>query len=566
MENAKKIVIIGGVACGPKAASRARRLLPDAEITIVEQGEIISYGSCGIPLYLAGMLPDIDSLMTTASGMKRSIEYFDQEKAVQVMNRTRATAIDRDKKEVVIYQQETDMESRLPYDKLVLAVGAHPIVPDVPGIQLNGVTVLHDPLQAESIRAKIKEEGVKQIAIIGGGAIGLEIAISLIGKGREVVLVERSDQLMPGIFDPEMADLIKRELEDNGVNVLLGEGLKTLKGDSQNQVKKFTTAKGIYDTDLVIIATGVRPNVELARECGLEIGETGAIKVNEYLQTSDPDIYAGGDCVENVHLVSGQKVYVPLASTSNKHGRVIGSNLAGKKETFPGILGTSAIQAGDYNAGKTGLTEKEALKLGYPVISTIVSGHDTAHYHPMHGKAIVKVIAHQETGKILGAQVAGMGEVIKRLDVYAAAIYMGADLKQVSNFDTGYAPPFSTPIDIGIHGANALLNLKEGLVKAVSVAEVKQMLADKADFIMLDVRSAKEAKLRPLRGGVVVNIPITELRARYGELSPNRNIIAFCPLGIRSYEAATLLQGKGFQDVSFMKGGTSALPELTDVE
>lgn len=565
MEKSRKIVIIGGVAAGPKAAARARRLMPDAEITIIEQGELISYGSCGIPLYLAGMLPGINSLMATAYGIKRDAAYFLKEKNIRFLTKTRAEFIDRNKKEVVVSYLEEGQEDRIPYDQLVLAVGANPVVPDVPGIDLKGVIVLHHPGQAETILSKVRD-GVKRIAIIGGGAIGLEIAVSLTGRGREITLVERADQLMPGVFDPEIAALLKLELEDNGVTVLTGESLKTLKGDTQNNVKRFTTAKGIYETEMVILACGVKPNVDLARECGLEIGETGAIKVNQYLQTSDPEIYAAGDCVENIHLVTGKPVYVPLASTSNKHGRVIGSNLAGLKETFPGVLGTSALQAGEYNAGKTGLTEQEAEKLGYPVITTIVSGHDTAHYHPMHGKGIIKLVAHQETGKLLGAQVAGMAEVIKRLDVLAVAIQFGADLDQISKLDLGYAPPFATPIDLSIHGANALNNLKQGLVKGVSPRELERMLAEKEDVLLLDVRTAGEAKQRPLTGGLTINIPLSELRDRIGELSTKRRIVTVCPLGIRAFEAACFLKGKDFPDVAFLKGGTSALPGLMDLD
>lgn len=564
MEKQGKIVIIGGVAAGPKAAARARRLMPDAKITVIEQGELISYGSCGIPLYLAGMLPDIESLMTTAAGLKRNVEFFLKEKNVSVLTKTRASFIDREKKEVVVSCLDKKKEERIPYDRLVLAVGANPIIPDVPGIDLKGVTVLHHPGQAQFIRTSLKD-GVKKITIIGGGAIGVEVAASLVGRDREIILVEKADQLMPGVFDPEIAALIKQELEDNGVTVLTGEGLKTLKGDSQNNVKRFTTVKGIYETEMVILACGVRPNVELARECGLAIGETGAIKVNQYLQTSDPAIYAGGDCVENIHLVTGRPVYVPLASTSNKHGRVIGSNLAGLKETFPGILGTSAIQVGEYNAGKTGLTEKEAVKLGYPVVTTIVSGHDTAHYHPMHGKGIVKLIAHKETGRLLGAQVAGMAEVINRLDVYAVAIQLGADLDQISKFDLGYAPPFATPLDLSIHGANALNNLKQGLVKGISPRELQCMLAEKEDVTLLDVRTRVEAKQRPIKG-FVVNIPLSELRERYGELSTKRRIVTVCPLGVRAYEAACFLQGKGYQETFFLQGGISALPGLIDLD
>ncbi|ATW28856.1 FAD-dependent oxidoreductase [Candidatus Formimonas warabiya] len=565
MTSSKRIVIIGGVAAGPKTAARARRLLPEADITVIEQGEHISYGSCGFPLYLAGMIPDLTSLSVTAAGLKRDVTYFAQEKDVRFLVKTCATFIDREHQEVVVWDREQKKESRLPYDDLVLATGSQPVIPDIPGIELKGIISLHHPEDAQLIRSAV-QDGVKKIAVIGGGLIGMEAAAALSRPGREVTVFEKEEQILPGILDPEFAGLVRAHLEENGIQVFTGETLKGIKGDGKGgNVRRITTNKSIYDVELVVLACGVRPNIQLASACGLTIGATGAIQVNAYLQTNDPHIYAGGDCVENVHLVSGRKVYFPLASTANKHGRVIGSNLAGLQEKYPGVLGTVALQAGDYNIGKTGLTEAEAKKLGYPVRCALVSGHDTAHYHPLHGKGMLKLVVHEETEKLLGAQVVGIGEVIKRLDVLATALHLGADAHQIAHLDLGYAPPFATPIDLCLHGVHTLQNLKQGLAQAIPSRELARMGQEKeGDFLLLDVRTSEEARRRPVKDPRSVNIPLSDLRTRFSELFPQKEkkIVTVCPLGVRAYEAACLLKGKGFTDVAFLEGGISALPGL----
>ena len=264
--------------------------------------------------------------------------------------------------------------------------------------------------------------------------------------------------------------------------------------------------------------------------------------------------------MENKHLVSGEAVYVPLASTANKHGRVIGSNLAGIKDRFPGILGTMAMQVFEYNVGKTGLTEKQARAAGLMVTCIIASGHDTAHYHPLHGAGVIKLIADRETGKILGAQAAGNGEMIKRIDVVATAMQFAATVEQLQNLDLGYAPPFSTPMDFLIHAANTWQNVNSGLVQGISPQELRNRVGSTDDFAILDVRTPGETGRNPLEDQRVIEIPLMELRARIGELPKDKKIVTLCQLGVRSYEAARILQGEAFHDIVFVEGGLFAIP------
>jgi len=559
MDKAQRIVIIGGVAAGPKAAARARRLLPEAEITVVEQGEMISYGNCGLPLFLEGQIPSIKPLIATAAGVPRDLKYFTAEKKLNFHNRTRALKIRRQEKTVDILDLETGQESSLPYDQLVLATGSLPVIPPVPGTDLAGVTPLHHPSHAQLIMDAVKG-GAQHIVIVGAGLVGLETAAALAGRGRSVVVLEREGQLMPGILDRELADLLLAQMQDNGVEFRLGAGLQSIQGDQEGQARKALTAEEEIPADLVILACGVRPQVDLARECGLTIGPTGAIQVDDHLLTSDPSIYAAGDCVQSLHLVSGKSVYGPMASTANKQGRVVGGNLAGRNEKFSGILGTMAMQVFEYNVAKTGLTEDQAIKAGFQVTATLSAGHDTAHYHPMHGAGVLKLICESGSGRILGAQAAGSGELIKRIDVLATAIHFGATADQVQNLDLCYAPPFSTPMDLAIHAANTWLNVHDGLARGITPPQLQGMISREEDFLILDVRTPGETKGNPLEDRRVLAIPLLELRSRIDEVPADKKIVTFCQLGVRAYEAARVLRGQGFGDVFFLEGGMFALP------
>ena len=553
-----KVVIIGGVAAGPKAAARLRRLRPEAEITIIEQGELISYGACGLPLYLGNLVPEMEELMMTTSGSVRDPDYFYDTKSVKVLNNTRAEAIDREHKTVKVRNLIHNQEDTLFYDYLVLATGAKPIIPSLPGRDLANVFTLHHPDDAQRLRELVRSKTIKHLTIIGAGLIGMEAADALASPRLQVTICEAKTRVLPNLLDPDMSALVEQQARSQGVEILLSCQVQELRSGDNGKVARVVTNSGEFDTDAVIIAVGVRPEVELACAAGLELGVTGAIKVDSRMQTSDPAIYAGGDCVENYDLVTGQAVYTPLASTANKHGRVIADNIAGRDARFPGVSKTSVLQCFEYNIGRTGLGEEEARDKGWSVQRIVVSGYDTTHYHPMHDRVKIKLIAESVSGRILGAQVVGSGEGIKRLDVLVTAMKYGATLEDIAYLDLGYAPPFSTAIDLVAHTANALDNKISGLAKSVSTAELSA-LAEEADVYILDVRKPDEIESNPISFENKIEIPLRELNQRWREIPAQAKIITVCELGVRSYEAACTLQGKGLSAVYYLEGGSSIL-------
>lgn len=560
----KRILVIGGVAAGPKAAARTRRLLPKADITVIEQGSLISYGSCGLPLLLEGMVRSVAELTTTASGIVRDQGYFSSEKNIDFLVRTVAENIDVENQEVTVFDLERKKTKKLPYDNLVLATGGKPVIPRVPGVDLPGVIVLHHPNEAIKIKDVIKE-GAKRILIIGGGLIGLEVAAAISNPRRQVIVIEREEQLLPGLLDAEIASLVEDELKKNGVQVITGQELKSIEVLNGTD-KRVRLDNETLSAELVILACGVRPNTGLAKEAGLVIGSTGAIKVDEFLRTSNPKIYAAGDCIENRHLVSGQQAYVPLASTANKQGRVVGSNIAGLKETFPGIMGTGVFQLFEFNGGKTGLTEREAKNLGFEVVTGISAGLDSAHYHPLYSGGLIKLVACGETKRLLGAQVAGHGELVKRLDVISTCIQLGATLDQMANLDLGYAPPFATPIDLSIHATNNLRNKFQNTLIGIKPTEFEELLKGGSEILIVDVRTPNEREDRPIKANNVLKIPLYQLRANLNQIPKGRKIVTVCELGIRGYEAQRILLGAGYQDVSNLEGGVYGLPQRMIVE
>jgi NADPH-dependent 2,4-dienoyl-CoA reductase/sulfur reductase-like enzyme/rhodanese-related sulfurtransferase len=556
----RRIVIIGGIATGPKAAARARRLDPDAEITIIERGGLFSYAGCGIPFYIEGLIEDLPSLLCTARGVIRDDDYFEMEKDIKALCWTEATKINRDEKTITVRGVESGDEYDIPYDKLILAVGASPIIPRMEGSDLKGVHRIYTPLDADSIRKEL-EAGQSSVAIIGGGLIGMEVCGAFVSRGCQVTVLEMMDRLVPTLLDEDIALLLEKYLRGNGVDVRKGSRVVRLLGDGSGRVAGVETADGQrVEADLVVMAIGVRPNVELAKGAGLTIGETGAIAVNEFLQTSDPDIYAGGDCVENTCMITGRKIYVPLGSTANKHGRVIGDNVTGRSTKFPGVTSTAVFKVLDYNIGTTGLNSRDAEKYGYNLVASVAPRGERAHYYPDSKSIIVKMIADRETSKLLGAQVIGPGEGVKRIDVVASVLRFGGGVKDVADLDLGYAPPFSTAIDPVAHAANIIRNKIEGLAHGISSTGLKSRLGDDGDFVLLDVRTHGEVEREPFKDPRVVHIPVQELRRRHEELPRDKEIITFCRTSVRAYEAERILKGRGFQDVKFLDGSLKAWP------
>lgn len=452
----QKIVVIGGVAAGLKAAAKVKRENPAAQVVVLERGRLISYGACGMPFYVAGEIPAIDNLMMTDKGELRNQAFFHQGRGIDVRTQSLATAINRAAKIVQVKDLVTGREYGIPYDQMVIATGAIPLKPDWPGSGLANIHQLWHPDDALAVRKGIEQGMFKRAVIIGAGLIGMEMAEALHRQKLEVTVVEMKEQVFPALLDSECAEAVSQYARYNGINVLTGEKVERFTGDGV--VQTVVTDRRTLPADLVILAVGVRPNAELAREAGLVTGGTGAIAVNEYLQTSDPAIYAGGDCVENTHLVSGQKVFAPMGSTANKHGRVIGDNLCGLKVKFRGVLNTAVVRLMDLNIGKVGLTEGEAKQLGYDYVTATVSGRDKPHYMPESGRLTSKLIVHAQTRQVLGAQILGDGRVDKRIDVIAAVLNFAGTVDDVFDIDLAYAPPYSSPIDHVAVAANAIMN------------------------------------------------------------------------------------------------------------
>ncbi len=553
-----KIVVIGGVAAGLKAAAKARRTDPAAEITVVEKGKLISYGACGLPYYVAGDVQDISQLMTTPAGAVRNQAFFKNVKDITVLTETLATGIDRAAKEVTVKDLAGGGERKLPYDKLVIATGAVPVKPPLPGIELANVYQLWHPDDAKAIRSGLERGKFADAVIIGAGLVGLEMAEALKIWEVNVTVVEMQNQVFPAFLDEEVAGSVAKYASEKGITVLTGEKVEKFTGDGA--VAAVVTDKRTIPADLVILAIGVRPNVALAKSAGLAIGPSGAIAVNERLQTSDPDIFAGGDCAENTNIISGEKIFTPMGSTANKHGRVIGDNLTGGDEKFRGVLGTVVVKVLDLNVGKTGLTERDAKRLGYDYVTAMVGGHDRPHYMPGAKLITVKLIAEAATGRILGAQAFGEGEVAKRIDVVATAITLGGTSSDLFDIDLAYAPPYNSPIDNVAVAALAVLNKLAGRLKGISSLAAKEKI-EAGKTVFLDVRTPEECKQQGcLPSANVKYIPLGQLRSRLAEMNKDDEIVAFCKISLRGYEAALILEGEDFKKVQVMEGGINAWP------
>jgi NADPH-dependent 2,4-dienoyl-CoA reductase/sulfur reductase-like enzyme/rhodanese-related sulfurtransferase len=554
----QNIVVIGGVAAGLKAAAKARRCDPAAHITVIEKGDLISYGACGMPYYIAGDVKDIEDLMKTPVGILRSPGYFKNVKDIVVRPRTLATAIDRQSKTVTIKNLASGTEEQLIYDKLVIATGASAIKPPLPGVDLANIYQLWHPADAKAIRQGLEEKSFKNAVIIGAGLVGMEMAEALSNWNIPITIVEMKDQVFPAFLDAEIAGIVSKYVQDKSLTLLTAE--KVVRFTGSNAVEAVETDKHTLPADLVILAMGARPNVELAKAAGLLLGSTGAIAVDEELRTSDPAIYAGGDCVENTNLLSGRKVFSPMGSTANKHGRIIGENLCGGHAKFKGILNTVVVKIHNLNVGKTGLTEQEAKQLGYEYITAMVAGHDKPHYMPGAKPITVKLIADAATGKVLGLQAVGEGEVAKRVDVAATVLTFGGTINDLFDIDLSYAPPYNSPIDNIAVAANAVMNKLAGKLKGISSLEAKEKMTS-AQTVFLDVRTPDECRqIRLADCKNIQYIPLGQLRSRLDELNKSDEIVAFCKISLRGYEAEGILESAGFDNVKVMEGGIVSWP------
>lgn len=552
-----KIVVIGGVAAGPKAAARARRLDPEADITIVEQDELLSYAGCGLPYYISGMVQDRKQLMTTPVGVMRDPAFFAKVKNIKVLNRTRAVSIDRKAKEIEVTGVDSGHTTRLPYDKLIIATGAEPTEPPIPGKDLTNVLRLKRVEDADSFREHLKGGVCTQVVIVGGGLIGMEMTEAVAACGPSVTIVEMLPHVLP-MIDADIAELVEKHMRQLGVKLATGARVERFEGDEQGVLQRVVTSKGSFDAQLALLSIGLRPNVALAKEAGLLIGPSGGIHVDSFLRTSDPSIYAAGDCAEKTCYVRGTSCFLPLGSVANKEGRIAGSNAVGHMERFPGVAGATALKVFDWNVGRAGLSVEQARELGIKTLTAIAAAPDLPHYYPGAKPIILKLVVDKSNRKLIGIQGVGPGEVIKRIDVAITAMAAGMTVDEVANLDLTYAPPYSEAMDVLITGANVARNKLDGLLTGVSAPELRASLQDGEDLVLLDVRSPDEHQAGAIPGSKL--IPLGALRGRMAELPKDRRIIAYCKSSLRAWEAICALKGAGFANLALLDGGFMAWP------
>jgi len=541
----KRLLVIGGVAAGPKAAAKARRCDPEMEIIVYQEEAEISYAGCGLPYYISGVVKERSELLSRTAGQ------FAMD-GIRIQKHRRIEEIDIAKRTLSGRNLESGEIFTDRFDRLVLATGAQPIRPKIEGLGLKNVFYLRSIFDADSIVEHIRSEDIRNVVIAGGGYIGLEMAESLLQLGKKVTIIELAPQILT-LFDEDFAGILRQYLEKKGVKIFTSEGIKALKG-KDGAVTHVQTHSHEIEADAVLISLGIRPQIELAKQAGLKIGETGAIWVNERMETSVEGIYAAGDCAETTHLVTGNRTWIPLGSTANKQGRVVGANVCGGNAIFPGVMGTVVFKTFDFNVAKTGLSMKEAEKEAFHPIQAIVRGFDRAHYYPGRKESTLKVVAEKETGRILGGQAIGEGPSDKFIDILAMALHAKMSCQELASVDLAYAPPFSPVLSPVIVAANVLLNKLEGRVRGIQASEVKEKLeTSKETFQVLDVREKDEVEKKRIPGSVW--IPLGELKKRVHELDKSKEIVVHCESGLRSYKACLRLQHEGLKNVRNVDGG-----------
>lgn len=547
----KRLLVIGGVAAGTKAAARARRMSPDWEVTLVTRDSDISYAGCGLPYFLSGVIKERRELVV------KTPEEYEADTGAHVLTRHEALTIDPAVRQVRVKNLDTGALVDIAYDRLILATGASPVMPPVPGIDLEGVFTLRTVKDAVRVRDAV-EGGAKRAVVVGGGFIGLEAAENLHLAGIQTTVVEAASQILPG-FDVEMALLAKTYAGEQGLDIRCGERVQRITGES-GRVSSVETERGAYPADFVIWATGIRPNVELARQSGIEIGPCGAIKVDRHMQTSVKGIYAVGDCAETTHQVTRTAAWSPMGSTANKAGRVTGAEAVGYPSCgqFTGVLGTTVVKLFDLSLARTGVSVDEACRCGYRPITALVPANDRAHYFPGHKQIVIKLVVDEDTRRVLGGQIIGEGVVDKPIDTLATLIGLGGTVDQLSSLDLAYAPPFSTAISPAILAAHVVQNKLDHRVDGVNPVELHDRLEKKEAVDVIDVRSEPEFIIGAIPGAR--SIPFGELAGRLAEIPHDRPVVLVCKVGKRAYLASQLLKQFGFTNVSILDGGMAGYP------
>ena len=553
-----KLVIVGGVAAGASAATKARREDELAEIVLIEKGPYVSYANCGLPYYISGEIEDRGKLLVTTP------QVFEKRFNVKVLLRNEAVGINLHQRTLEVRDLEKSQTIELPYDALILAPGAAPIVPPFPGKDAPNFFQLRNVPEADGLYEFLSVHKPKRALVVGGGFIGLECAEAFARRGLEVTLVEKLEHVLPNL-DEDMAAYVEGALEEIGVRLVLGRGVQAFEKNDQGViVKAFLEGGDALECDLVLLAIGVRPDTKLAKEAGIAVGETGAIKVNDRMETSVPGVFAAGDAVESLNLVTGKSGWFALAGPANQQGRVAGANAVGKDLRFKGTLGTFIVRAGKAVAAKTGLSEKEALKEGYDVCKVLIHPGHHAGYYPGAKSLHMKVLAEKGTARLLGAQIVGEEGVDKRIDVLSTALFLKATIQDLGDLNLAYAPPFGSARDPVNQAGLVGSHLVSGEIDSYDpVRAAKGGNGDDDGVVFLDVRAPKEFEEEHISGAI--NVPLSVLRQSMDKLKEvvgEKQAVLYCGVGYRSYLAYRALKHRGIQGLKALLGGFASFKAL----
>ncbi|MDN5317637.1 MAG: hypothetical protein PWR08_1762, partial [Thermoanaerobacterium sp.] len=538
-----KIIIVGGVAGGASAAARLRRLNEDAEIILFEKGEYISYANCGLPYYIGEVIKEREKLVVqTPEGMSKRFN-------IDIRTSSEVTKINPDEKTVAVHDIKNDRTYTESYDKLILSPGAEPIKPPMPGIDSKNIFTLRNIPDTFKIKDYVDYNKPKKAVVVGGGFIGLEVAENLKEVGLDVTVVELADHVMAPL-DYEMASIVHQHFKDKGIKLILKDGVKEFQHKDNSTTVVLNSGKTI-DTDMVVLGIGVRPDIKLAKDAGLAIGARGGIKVNEYLQTSNPDIYAVGDAIEVKDYINGSNTLIPLAGPANKQGRIAADNICGRNSKYDGTQGTSVAKIFDLTVAATGNNETILKRAGIDYEKVIIHPNSHASYYPDALPMTIKLIFKKDDGKILGAQIVGFDGVDKRIDVIATAIRANMTVYDLEELELSYAPPYSSAKDPVNMAGFAASNILRGDISVFHWDEIEKI--DMSKSVILDVRTDMEYQLGNIKGSI--NIPVDELRENLDKIPKDKDIYVYCQVGLRGYIACRILMQNGFKSVKNLSGG-----------
>ena len=536
---AKKILVIGGVACGTKTAAKLKREDRSAEVLLLTRDRDISYAGCALPYYVGGAIDDPAQLIVNTP--KKYAELT----GVIVQTGIEAVALDSAKKRIVAKDVYTGAQKEYAYDSLIIATGARSVVPPILGAETAGVYKMRTPQDAIAIRDYMRAKGVRKAVVVGGGFIGLEVAENLSAQGVGVTVIDFAGQIMPGVFDPEMAAYAQRHLEKMGIRVLTGTKAEAVLGE--DAVTGLKTTAGTLPCELIVLSAGIRPNTEFLQGSGIQMVR-GCIQVDDQLRTSLPDIYAAGDCAMVYSRITGREQWSPMGSSANLEGRTLAQILAGKEKRYPGVLGTAVVKLPGLNAGRTGLTEQQARDAGYDVVTALAVTDDKAHYYPDASFFATKLIAQKDTHRLLGIQVFGPGAVDKMVDIAVMGINMGARLEDLENADFAYAPPFSTAIHPIVQAAYVLLNKING--DLVSMTPVEYAAGAAEGYRVIDVGVAPS-----IPGATFVDL--TKVEGEIPGIGKEEKLLLVCNRAKRAYFLQNRLRYYGYTNTAVLEGATA---------